>query len=141
MGEILSFRAEDALFWISAFVYIRWVGRSSHIQQKMRHLEVMLLGIRDPRARTPDRIPGSPALRQFPRDSAEEPTQASTTRRVRSVLSQRVTTLPASRSALTCTAPRAAAQVSASPDSYFVFCASVSGHMHTQQTSILESTL
>ena len=40
-----------------------------------------------------------PALRQLPRNSAEEPTQASTARLVRSALRQHVANLPASRSA------------------------------------------
>ena len=49
-----------------------------------------------------------PAIRQLPRNSAEEPTQASIARLVRSALRQHVAKLPASRSTFTSAALRTA---------------------------------
>ena len=50
----------------------------------------------------------STALRRLPRNPAEEPTEDSTARFARSALRHQVEHLPASRSAFTSTAPRAA---------------------------------
>ena len=107
MDDTLGLRAEDVSFLSSALCDKRYFGRSAHIQQTTWHPGNILFGNRVPWARTPDRPPGNLALHQLPRNSAEEPTRASTTRPVRSALGQHVANSPALRSAFTCRSPRA----------------------------------
>ena len=94
-----------------------WSPRTWHLDDKLRlRAEDATPRSNAPRdSGRPDRVRprqearlAAPALCLLPRNSAEEPTQASTARLVRSALRQHVANLPASRSAFTSTALQAA---------------------------------
>ena len=87
LDDNLGLRAEDAAPRSDA---ARDSGRSERIRPRQEARRV------------------GPALCRLPRNPAEELTQASTTRLVRSALRQHVANLPASRPAFTSIAPRAA---------------------------------